>query len=147
MKKRILKFVVSLSRTAVLALVLSALALSTAYPTVTVRRVPASRPVPTATVTNQDQILPGQTAQPEASDKVGTGKKAQSHPAFIAFAPSTVKADSGLDRFSSTRLDQCLPIFSTDKQTTSSESITLPGVSTQVARQFTLVGARPSGTM
>jgi hypothetical protein len=147
MKKRVWKLFVSLSRTAVLTLILSALTLSTAYPTVTVRRISPSRPASVPAIADQGQILPGQTGQPESSDKVGTGKKAQALPVLIAFAPSTVKSDSSLEHVRSARPDQCLQIFSCEDRTICSESITLPGVSTQVAQQFTLVGAKPSGTM
>ena len=146
MKNRIWKLTKRCSHVAVLALIVASLIATAAYPSVTVR-IPVTRPVETSSVGDQSQILPGQPAPAESTDKMGTGRKQQAAPCLIAVAPSIVKTDSGNQNNSSSNINHSIPNSSIIEQPDYPEPIALECVSTLVASRFTLVGAKPSGTM
>jgi len=146
MKKRFWTWLVAAWRSAVLTLVAISLIAAIAFPSVTVR-VPVPVQVEPTVPSEHKQLLPGTPDSDESTGKMGTGRKQQAAPVLVAIPPATLKTDDGVQRHGGIGLDQTALFSSVIDDLSFTQTISLPIVSAEAARQFTLVGAKPSGTM
>ncbi len=146
MKKRLWTFLSASSRNLVLALVALSLIAAIAFPSVTVR-VPVPVRVEPPTPSEQKQLLAGTPETDEATGNMGTGRKQQAAPILVAVPPTPLKFDDSSRRYSDLTPDPIVLVASTFTGQSFNQTVSLPHVSSKVARQLTLVGAKPSGTM
>ena len=146
MKKRLWTWLVTSSRLLVFTLVALSLIAAIAFPSVTVR-IPSKVRVEPPTPSEQKQLLAGVPDNDESAGKMGTGRRQQAAPILVAVPPAPVKADNGLKRQVEFGCDVTVLPNPIQPSLSKSHSVSLPHVSTKVARQATLVGAKPSGTM
>lgn len=146
MKKRLWKTLVALSRLTVLTLVALSMVASIAFPSVTIR-VPAIIPVERAVVSGQHQLLPATPEADESTGKMGTGRKQQSAPILVAVLSAAQKTDDGCQRRAVISADQTVLVHSASHDHYLRQTTSIARVSVKVAQQYTLVGAKPSGTM
>jgi len=146
MKKRLWTLLVTSTRLAVLALVALSMVASIAFPSVTVR-VPAQVRVAPTVPSEHKQLLAGTPDTDEATGKMGTGRRQQAAPAIVAVPPVALKFDEGSRRHCEVGRDVLVLSEPVSFVLSISQTVSLPHVSAKVARQLTLVGAKPSGTM
>jgi hypothetical protein len=146
MKKRLWTYLSKSSRLVVFTLVALSMAAAIAFPSVTVR-VPLQARIEPPASSEQKQLLPGVPDSDESAGKMGTGRRQQAAPILVAVPPVPMKSDDGLKRQAEFGSDETVFPDPVQFFLSNSHPISLPHVSSRVARRATLVGARPSGTM
>ncbi len=146
MKRRLWTYLVTSSRLAIFVLIAASLVASIAFPSVTVR-VPGKAVVEPPIPSEHKQLLAGTPDSDESSGKMGPGHKQQTAPAIVAVPPAPLKFDDGARRNSDLNPEPLILIAPVAINFSFNQTISLPLVSAKVARQLTLVGAKPSGTM
>ena len=146
MKKRLWKLLVVSFRLTVFALVAASLVAAIAFPSVTVR-VPGKVLVEPTVPSEHKQLLAGTPDPDETTGKMGTGRKQQTAPVIVAVPPAPLKFDDGARRHGELSLDPSVLFNPVICHLSFNQTISLPRVSAKVARQLTLLGAKPSGTM
>jgi hypothetical protein len=146
MKKRLWTLLLVSSRNLVLGLVALSLIAAIAFPSVTVR-VPVQVRVEPPVPSEQKQLLAGAPDTDETTGNMGTGRKQQAAPIMVAVPPSPLKFEDNSRRYADITLDTITPTAPVLTGVSFNQTTSLPHVSSKVARQLTLVGAKPSGTM
>lgn len=92
-------------------------------------------------------LLPGPSDDNAASDGVGRGEQQPDGPEATFAAPPVVQSNQAKSRLASAPAEQAdATVFGAVKPAARPATACLPIVSARLARQFTLVGAKPSGT-
>lgn len=146
MKKRLWTWLIIPARLAVLTLVALSMVAAIAFPSVTVR-VPSQIKIEPPALSEQKQLIPGVPDNDESAGKMGTGRRQQAAPVIVAVPPAPVKTDDGVKRQGLHDGDATIVSNPIQFNFVHTRTMSLPHVSARVARQATLVGAKPSGTM
>ncbi|PWB68414.1 hypothetical protein C3F09_11715 [candidate division GN15 bacterium] len=146
MKKRLWSLLVTSSRLAVLALVAASLVAAIAFPSVTVR-VPVKAVAEPIVPAEHKQLMAGTPDSDESTGKMGTGRKQQAAPVIVAVPPAPLKFEDNVRRHGDLNPEPLILVTPVTASLSFSQTIPLPHVSAKAARQLTLVGAKPSGTM
>ncbi len=146
MKRRLWTYLVASSRLAVFALIAASLVAAIAFPSVTVR-VPGKVLAEPIVPSDHKQLLAGTPDSDESTGKMGTGRRQQAAPIIVAVPPVPLKLDGSARRNGELNPQPIILISPITANLSFSQTLSLPHVSAKVARQLTLVGAKPSGTM
>jgi hypothetical protein len=147
MKKIILKYLVDSGRTAVVVLSLAALVISGASSASRLGQPERDKAQQVKVQAEDPQILPAPPSPEEAAHKMATEGKPNTQPVALLAAPVLFQPDNDkrIDRIPVT-LEFCANLSRSETEVLSSPVSTVALFAPQVGRQFTLVGAKPSGT-
>jgi hypothetical protein len=147
MKKRTLQFIISFCRLVVLSLVLLSMAVTIVVPSSSaIKQVPLRSQE--KEISTQSEILPGVPAPSEGNGKFGPAKKQHASQRLVAVEPGSGKQDNQTQQYQNIETDQNIFAFQCASDVPSSRPVNTSSlISTHLGRLYTLVGARPSGTM